>query len=124
MHAKGKIFTDPEEVREEISGETDRGAGRNKGICPDPISLKFYSSKVLNLTLVDLPGLTKVSSCLIRSNLMGGFKPDLNTSMLFKDAAVLGSLINDPFVNPRSTEELDQKCTSILRCLWEISRTT
>ncbi len=35
-------------------------AGGNKGICPEPISVKYYSDKVLNLTLVDLPGLTKV----------------------------------------------------------------
>jgi replication fork clamp-binding protein CrfC len=35
-------------------------AGGNKGICPEPISLKYYSTKVLSLTLVDLPGMTKV----------------------------------------------------------------
>lgn len=35
-------------------------AGANKGICPDPISLKIYSTRVVNLTLVDLPGITKV----------------------------------------------------------------
>ncbi|CAC5411716.1 DNM1L [Mytilus coruscus] len=34
--------------------------GTNKAICPEPITLKVYSSKVVNLTLVDLPGLTKV----------------------------------------------------------------
>ncbi|XP_071961164.1 dynamin-1-like protein isoform X2 [Antedon mediterranea] len=34
--------------------------GTNKGISPEPINLKIYSTKVLNLTLVDLPGLTKV----------------------------------------------------------------
>lgn len=31
-----------------------------QGICPDPISLKIFSPSVVNLTLVDLPGLTKV----------------------------------------------------------------
>lgn len=35
-------------------------AGGNKGICPEPINLKIYSTKVVNLTLVDLPGITKV----------------------------------------------------------------
>ncbi|XP_021922512.1 dynamin-1-like protein isoform X2 [Zootermopsis nevadensis] len=35
-------------------------AGHNKGICPEPISLKIYSTRVVNLTLVDLPGITKV----------------------------------------------------------------
>ena len=32
-----------------------------KGISSEPIRLKIYSPKVLNLTLVDLPGVTKVS---------------------------------------------------------------
>ena len=32
-----------------------------QGISSEPIRLKIYSPKVLNLTLVDLPGVTKVS---------------------------------------------------------------
>merc|ERR1719237_1406211 len=55
-----KVFTNWDEVRREIERETDRMAGENKGICPEPISLKYYSTKVLSLTMVDLPGLTKV----------------------------------------------------------------
>ena len=55
-----KVFTNWDEVREEIEKETNRMAGGNKGICPEPISLKFYSVSVLSLTMVDLPGLTKV----------------------------------------------------------------
>ena len=62
MHTKSKIFTDVDEIRREIEQETDKMAGENKGISPDPISLKYYSTKVVSLTLVDLPGLTKVSS--------------------------------------------------------------
>lgn len=60
LHARGKVYTDFDEIRKEIESETDRMAGSNKGICPEPIILKIYSSTVLNLTLVDLPGLTKV----------------------------------------------------------------
>ena len=59
-HQKTKSLPTWTKVREEIENETDRMAGDNKGICPDPISVKFYSESVLNLTLVDLPGLTKV----------------------------------------------------------------
>jgi Predicted GTPases (dynamin-related) len=62
LHTKGKIYKDFKEVRDEIDRETDRMAGKNKGICPEPISLKIYSSRVVNLTLVDLPGITKVCS--------------------------------------------------------------
>lgn len=60
LHTKHKIYKDFEEIRKEIDGETDRMAGFNKGICPDPINLKVFSNKVVNLTLLDLPGLTKV----------------------------------------------------------------
>ncbi|KAA8584545.1 hypothetical protein FQN60_008330, partial [Etheostoma spectabile] len=60
LHCKGKRFTDFDEVRQEIEAETDRITGANKGISPVPINLRVYSPNVLNLTLVDLPGMTKV----------------------------------------------------------------
>ncbi|XP_071442354.1 dynamin isoform X2 [Hetaerina americana] len=60
LHCKGKKFTDFDEVRKEIEAETDRVTGSNKGLSPIPINLRVYSPNVLNLTLIDLPGLTKV----------------------------------------------------------------
>ncbi|XP_016519704.1 dynamin-1-like isoform X1 [Poecilia formosa] len=88
LHCKGKKFIDFDEVRQEIEAETDRVTGHNKGISPVPINLRVYSPNgnspvlcppvlcppvlcppvlcppvlcaVLNLTLVDLPGMTKV----------------------------------------------------------------
>lgn len=60
LHTKNKLFTDFDEIRKEIEDDTDRMAGTNKGICPEPINLKIYSTRVVNLTLVDLPGITKV----------------------------------------------------------------
>lgn len=85
-----QIFTDFQEIRQEIEAETERSSGDNKvknkscetckltgrcmvhsqlacfhtlqGISPEPIHLKIFSPKVLNLTLVDLPGITKVKS--------------------------------------------------------------
>lgn len=53
-------FTDFNEIRREIENETFRVAGQNKGVSKLPIHLKIHSPNVLNLTLVDLPGLTKV----------------------------------------------------------------
>ncbi|KAI5091047.1 dynamin-2 isoform X2 [Silurus meridionalis] len=61
LHCKGKKFVDFEEVRTEIEAETDRITGSNKGISPIPINLRVYSPNVLNLTLIDLPGMTKVA---------------------------------------------------------------
>lgn len=59
-HQPNRRFIDFTEVRREIENETARVAGTNKGITRQPINLKIYSPHVLNLTLVDLPGLTKV----------------------------------------------------------------
>ncbi|XP_072224996.1 dynamin-2 isoform X4 [Leuresthes tenuis] len=61
LHCKGKKFVDFDEVRAEIEAETDRITGSNKGISPIPINLRVYSPNVLNLTLIDLPGMTKVA---------------------------------------------------------------
>lgn len=55
-----KIYSDFDEIREEIEEETDRVAGANKGIVSMPINLKIFSPDVVDLTLVDLPGITKV----------------------------------------------------------------
>uniref|UniRef100_A0A1I8Q4L8 Dynamin n=1 Tax=Stomoxys calcitrans TaxID=35570 RepID=A0A1I8Q4L8_STOCA len=61
LHCKGKKFTSFDEVRKEIEDETDRVTGSNKGISNIPINLRVHSPHVLNLTLIDLPGLTKVA---------------------------------------------------------------
>ncbi|OAA59634.1 dynamin-like GTPase [Niveomyces insectorum RCEF 264] len=59
-HLANRRFNDFQDVKREIENETNRIAGSNKGITRQPINLKIYSPHVLNLTLVDLPGLTKV----------------------------------------------------------------
>ncbi|XP_068433936.1 dynamin-2 isoform X2 [Clinocottus analis] len=61
LHCKGKKFVDFDEVRLEIESETERITGSNKGISTIPINLRVYSPNVLNLTLIDLPGMTKVA---------------------------------------------------------------
>uniref|UniRef100_A0A0N5A7N0 Dynamin n=1 Tax=Syphacia muris TaxID=451379 RepID=A0A0N5A7N0_9BILA len=60
LHKKGQKFVDFDLVRKEIEDETDRLTGQNKGISPVPINLRVFSPNVLNLTLIDLPGMTKV----------------------------------------------------------------
>uniref|UniRef100_T1J7L0 dynamin GTPase n=1 Tax=Strigamia maritima TaxID=126957 RepID=T1J7L0_STRMM len=61
LHCKGKKFMDFDAIRKEIEDETDRITGSNKGISNIPINLRVYSPHVLNITLIDLPGLTKVA---------------------------------------------------------------
>lgn len=60
LHIPGKKFHRFADIRHEIVRETDRSTGGNKGISNDPIRLKIFSPRVLALTLVDLPGMTKV----------------------------------------------------------------
>jgi replication fork clamp-binding protein CrfC len=60
LHIPGQKFYDFNKIRDEITRETEAKVGRNAGISPAPINLRIYSPNVLTLTLVDLPGLTKV----------------------------------------------------------------
>ncbi|KAI0718629.1 P-loop containing nucleoside triphosphate hydrolase protein [Cerioporus squamosus] len=60
-----KRYTDFNEIRRSIEQETFRVAGQNKGISKLPIHLRIYSPNVLDLTLVDLPGLTKIRSLVL-----------------------------------------------------------
>ncbi|EEA07619.1 dynamin family protein [Cryptosporidium muris RN66] len=57
---KTRKFTDFEQVRQEIDRLTDEVAGRNKGIVDDPIVLTIYGTQCPDLTLIDLPGITRV----------------------------------------------------------------
>lgn len=56
----GQKFYDFNKIREEIVKDTELKTGKNLGISPQPINLRIFSPNVLTLTLVDLPGLTKV----------------------------------------------------------------
>ncbi|KHN95736.1 vacuolar sorting protein 1 [Metarhizium album ARSEF 1941] len=60
LHIPGQKYHDFGKIREEIARETEAKVGKNSGISPAPINLRIYSPNVLTLTLVDLPGLTKV----------------------------------------------------------------
>ncbi|KAF7304935.1 hypothetical protein MKEN_01207800 [Mycena kentingensis (nom. inval.)] len=60
LHLPGEKFHDFTKIRDEIVRDTEAKTGRNAGISPLPINLRIYSPNVLTLTLVDLPGITKV----------------------------------------------------------------
>jgi len=59
-HLPDKVFTEWADVRQEIVDDTERVCGSNKGISNDVIALKIYSPNVISLTLVDLPGITRI----------------------------------------------------------------
>ena len=53
-------ITDFSKVTKEIITQTEKIAGKEKLISDKPIIMKIFSSKLIDLTLVDLPGLVKV----------------------------------------------------------------
>ncbi|KAL8450242.1 hypothetical protein Emed_002599 [Eimeria media] len=57
---KDKKYTNFEEVRKEIERLTDEVAGKNKGIVDSPIVLTVYATRCPDLSLIDLPGITRV----------------------------------------------------------------
>lgn len=59
-HNTKKTFTDYNLIRDEIEAETERLAGSNKNVCNKPINLKICSNSLLDLTLIDLPGIVKI----------------------------------------------------------------
>ena len=60
LHRPGVKFYNFDKICDEIVADTDSKTGNTKNVSPEPINLRIYSPNVLNLTLVDLPGLTKV----------------------------------------------------------------
>ncbi|VDP03991.1 unnamed protein product [Soboliphyme baturini] len=59
-HTGNKRLYDFSKIRDEIQRDTERVCGPNKAIADVPINLRIYSPHVVDLTLIDLPGLTKV----------------------------------------------------------------
>ena len=55
-----KKFINPDEVRANIEMLTDKVAG-NKSISADPIILNVFGPQIPDLTVIDLPGITKIS---------------------------------------------------------------
>lgn len=63
FHHLDQIFTDLDQVKEEIVEETERVAGPEPGMSSVPIVMTVHSKNVAtNLTLVDLPGLGREDS--------------------------------------------------------------
>lgn len=59
LHKPQTVYHNFDEVRQEVENRMDFLAGKNKGITHESIVLKVYTS-LYDLTLVDLPGLTKI----------------------------------------------------------------
>ena len=64
LHKPKTVFTDFHEVRAEIERETDRSlqSKGSKAVSAEPIMLSIRAANAPSLTLVDMPGLTKVAT--------------------------------------------------------------
>jgi dynamin 1-like protein len=62
VNGKDEHFENMNEFKREIESQIDKVCGQNKGISSEPIRIRFFSKRVLDLLLVDLPGIVKVES--------------------------------------------------------------
>ena len=60
LHQQGRKYYDFDEIRDEIEADTIRETGTGICVSERPIVLKIYSANVINLTLSDLPGITRL----------------------------------------------------------------
>lgn len=56
----GRKFTKMTEIRDNIIGLTDKMCGNSNNIVDKPLVLQVYSHTCPDLTLIDLPGITRI----------------------------------------------------------------
>jgi dynamin 1-like protein len=56
---RGEKIYGSDDIRRVIEQETEKVAGKNKGVSSVPLKVRYHSRNVLDLMLIDLPGLTK-----------------------------------------------------------------
>ena len=78
VHKKDQKFTDFKEVQKEIEKDTEKVAGGEKGISNLPIVVKVFSQNLINLSLIDLPGLTKVRILCLALSSISRFRLESN----------------------------------------------
>jgi len=78
-HKRGEQFKDFDEVRKEIVVQTEKIAGKKKNVSSVPIILKIFSPDVIDLSLVDLPGIIKVITNLLSSLILPFIRLQLRT---------------------------------------------
>src|SRR6201999_3386808 len=61
-HKPQQRFTNYADIRQEIENDTKAVVRDHMGVSNIPINLTIYSPHVVNLTLIDLPGMVKVPS--------------------------------------------------------------
>lgn len=120
LHKPDVKYTLFDEISKEIVAETERLCGEN-GISDDAIGLKIYSPTVPDLTLVDLPGLTKVATegqphnlpQKIRAMVMKYIQPE-NSIILAITPANMDLANSDSLVIAREVDPSGQRTIGVL----------
>ncbi|KAL4502359.1 hypothetical protein ABPG72_011946 [Tetrahymena utriculariae] len=86
LDRKGEKVTDMEVLTKLIEDETEKVAGKQKGVSGVPLKIRFFSKNVVDLLLVDLPGITK--------NPVGDQPADIEQKLL--------EIVNPYIANPNS----------------------
>lgn len=76
-------------VKKEICDETEREIKSKNDVSQKPITMKLYSAKVLTLTLIDLPGLVKISTSDQPKNICMKIEEMCRKYVLNKNAIIL-----------------------------------
>lgn len=114
-------FTDPDEVRVTIEKLTDKTAGGSKNISDVPIVCTVYSATVPDLTLIDLPGITRNPTAdqpenieEITKNLVRKYCEDPNTLILCVIPANIDLSTSDALSFARKLDPQGQRTLGVL----------
>ena len=118
---KEKKFTDPNEVRGIIEKLTDKGAGGSKNISDIPIVCTVYSPVVPDLTLIDLPGITRNPTAdqpanieEITKGLVRKYCEDVNTLILIVIPANIDLSTSDALSFARKLDPKGQRSLGVI----------
>ena len=114
-------FTDPDEVRMTIEKLTEKTAGGSKNISDVPIVCTVYSPTVPDLTLIDLPGITRNPTAdqpenieEITKNLVRKYCEDPNTLILCVIPANIDLSTSDALSFARKLDPQGQRTLGVL----------
>ncbi|CAF2060061.1 unnamed protein product [Rotaria magnacalcarata] len=120
-HKPHQRFTNYADIRQEIENDTKAVVRDNIGVSNMPINLTIYSPHVVNLTLVDLPGIVKVPSqgqpfdiCKKIDDIILEYISHENCLILAVTPANIDIVTSDALVMARSKDPMGKRTIGVL----------
>ncbi|CAF3436137.1 unnamed protein product [Rotaria socialis] len=120
-HKPHQRFTNYADIRQEIENDTKVVVRDNIGVSNMPINLTIYSPHVVNLTLVDLPGIVKVPSqgqpfdiCKKIDDIILEYISHENCLILAVTPANIDIVTSDALVMARSKDPMGKRTIGVL----------